>query len=451
MNRILILLAVLLLSAPLLSFLLGEPEEAAVEPIRPPEELFRPAPLPVVEPAAVAFTRPGEDALFRDAASTAWRYVESQYQPATGLVNSVIGYGYATIWDVGSTLAAYHSAHELGLIGREDFDRRMGAALRTLGSLRLFDGAAFNKNYQVARGLPAGRNDREPVPSSEGYGWSATDLGRLLVWLRIVAEAHPQHAGAARAVAERLDFDRLVKDGYLWGAMRSRNGGIWSYQEGRIGYEQYAAAGFALWERYADRALQLPLHAQRIEVEGIPLFTDARGDAFLTSEPFFLLGIELGWWRPLWEEVALQVLAAQKSRFDRTGQLTMVSEDAVPVAPDYFYYYTLEHGGTEFAVATLTGGATARGPRWLSAKAAFAWYVLFPGPYTWRTLGAVAPAARGGPGWGSGVYEGSGRPTGAQNINTAAVVLEAALYHRRRAPLLAAAAVPERAARDSTD
>jgi hypothetical protein len=137
------------------------------------------------------------------------------------------------------------------------------------------------------------------------------------------------------------------------------------------------------------------------------------------------------------------VLAAQKARFDRTGQLTAVTEDALAVAPHYFYYYTLNFAGEDFAVAALTSRSPRSGPRWVSAKAAFAWYALFPGPYTWEVLQAVAPAADPGLGWSSGIYEESGRPTGAQNINTAAVILESALYHARRRPLLPASGLPD--------
>ena len=48
----------------------------------------------------------------------------------------------------------------------------------------------------------------------------------------------------------------------------------------------------------------------------------------------------------------------------------------------------------------------------------------------------MARAAEGGGGWGSGVYEGTGEPTGGHNLNTAAVILEAALYSATGRPLV---------------
>jgi hypothetical protein len=443
MNRLMVLLGIGLVMGPLLGVLLREPRAAEPIPVRPPEALLAPptAPAPQAPAAPIlepAFRADGEAAVYEHAARTAWEYVTSQYQPGTGLVNSVAQYPFATIWDIGSTLAAFHAAHELEIIDREEFDRKMGLALATLARVPVFDNGAFNKNYQVARGLPAGRNDREPQPGGDGYGWSATDLGRLLIWLRIVAVAHPQHARAAEAVVARIDMQRVVRDGYLWGAERTRRGTVRTYQEGRIGYEQYAAAGFALWGHHADRALSMEYHATPIEVMGVPLFYDTRGEAHLTSEPFLMMGLELGWWSPVWEEMARQLLAAQEARFRQTGRLTMVSEDAVPLAPHYFYYYTIHSGGNDFAVRSLISPAALDGPRWVSTKAAFAWHALEPRPYTWQVVEEVAArAATQRHGWNSGIFEENLQPTGSPNINTAALVLESALYHARRRPLLA--------------
>lgn len=441
MQRLVLLLGFLLFAAPLFSLVAGEP---AVRDGSPrsivPSHIVSMETDAAAPPAAPSLPEPpfraqGEDSVFRRAAEIAWRYVEAQYDPSTGLVHSVIHYPYATVWDIGSTLAAYHSAHGLGLLAGADFDARMGRTLATLRSLPLFDGAAFNKNYQIRRAEMAGRSDRE---EAEGYGWSATDIGRLLVWLRIVASAHPQHAAAARAVVDRLDFDRLIGDGYLRGSDLDAVGRTRNYQEGRLGYEQYAAAGFALWGREAELALSVDENAEAVEVLGVPILRDRRPGAHLTGEPFFLMGIELGW-TPAWEDLARQILAAQEARFDLTGQITIATEDAVPVAPHYFYYYTIHDAGEDFAVVTLDADTALAGPRWVSAKGALAWHALVPGPYTWRAVQAVQPAADPRLGWSSGIFEDSGRPTGGQNINTSAVILEAALHHRLRQPLLTAA------------
>jgi hypothetical protein len=62
---------------------------------------------------------------------------------------------------------------------------------------------------------------------------------------------------------------------------------------------------------------------------GVPLVADRRGHDHLTSEPFVLHGLELGWTPPL-RELSMRMLEVQRERFKRTKQVTMVSEDAIP-------------------------------------------------------------------------------------------------------------------------
>jgi hypothetical protein len=379
---------------------------------------------------------PTDDAqLFMRAARTAWAYVEKQYQPATGLVNSVADYPYATVWDMASGLAALYCAHQLDLLDGEEYDRRMRRALRTLGAMKLYQGAAYNKNYSTRTGAVAGRTDRDRRVSERGYGWSVIDLGRLLVWLKIIEVNQPQYAPEVQAIVRKLDYSRLVKDGYLWGEDVSPRGRKRVYQEGRIPYEQYAAAGFAAWGHAPANALSFSRHALPITVLDVPLVADRRGGDHLTSEPLVLLGLEMGW-NPEARELALRLLEVQRERHRRMGQVTAVSEDAIPVAPYYFYYYTVNYHGEQFAVVTQFGGVRPPQLRWVSTKAAYGWHALLPGDYTRQVVRAVQPAASLARGWASGVYERTGNSTGGQNVNTAAVVLEAALYHLRGRPLV---------------
>jgi hypothetical protein len=116
----------------------------------------------------------------------------------------------------------------------------------------------------------------------------------------------------------------------------------------------------------------------------------------------------------------------------------MASEDALPDPPYYFYYYNIYRDGRTFAVDAPAGGGYVESPRWVSSKAAFAWHALLPSPYTLTALQAVQRAAIPGRGWGAGVYEGTLRPTGDASLNTAALILEAALFQLRGHPFLSA-------------
>jgi hypothetical protein len=370
-------------------------------------------------------------ALHLAAAQGAWQFIETQYQPQTGLINSVRDYPYATIWDIASGLAALFCANRLGLLEDEAYHERMSAALHTLGRLPLIEGVAFNRNYHTATARAAGRNDREVAA---GHGWSATDLGRLLVWLRIIADNEPAHAAAARDVAERLDFASIVYNGYLHGGERRPNGTIWRFQEGRLGYEQYAAHGFRLWGATAQRALDPLINTFPITVGGHQILADRRGREHLTSEPFVLSGLEFGW-DPDTKRLAHNLLAIQQERYERTGQITMVSEDAVDQPPHYFYYYNVHQNGHLFAIDAIGARPPLERPRWISAKAAFGWHALLPGSYPRLVIEAVS-RARTPNGWASGIYESTGGLVRPENVNTAAVILEAALYVREGRPLL---------------
>jgi hypothetical protein len=394
------------------------------------------APGPLLpELPAPARPKPHPDLAFLlEAARGAWTYAAAEYQPATGLINSVTKYPFATVWDIASGLAAIHCAGELGIIPAADADARMARALATLETVRLFDGVAPNKNYSTATGAIAGRDDRDPA-TQRGYGWSSTDIGRLLVWLKIIAVQRPEHAATVQRIVARMDLSQIVSGGYLQGTELSPTGQLLRYQEGRIGYEQYAAYGFALWGHRAEAALRLRENAIPVQALGIPLLGDRRGDDFLTSEPFILAGLEVGWNGEM-RELATAVLAAQEERHRRTGQPTFVSEDAIPRAPYYFYYYAVSYRGQPFVVGVQGTNVILDEPRWISAKAAFAWHALLPRPYTRLGADAVAPARHATRGWGSGVYEASGAPTGSENINTAAVILQAALFAQSGRPLI---------------
>ncbi|MFL5503792.1 MAG: DUF3131 domain-containing protein [Gemmatimonadaceae bacterium] len=377
-----------------------------------------------------------ERQLFLNSARTAWAFVDRNYQASTGLARAHDTYQYVTLWDVASVGAALYSAHELGLINDAVYNQRMQRWLATLSTMDLFDRAAFNKSYDSRTGRMI---DRAQRISSRGIGWSVTDIGRLLIWLRIVAVNQPQFAPLATAIVKRLDMSRLIKDGYLYGEdIDPRSGSIRAYPEGRIGYEQYAASGFALWGYRADKALDGRLNALPVDVLGVSVVADKRGDERITSEPYIMMGMETGWYSPELRLQAWRVLAAQEARYRATGILTMVSEDALPDPPHYFYYYDVYRQGRSFVVDAPSSRGFVNSPRWISSKAAFAWHALLPSPYTLAVLQAVLPSAIAGRGWGAGVYEGSLRPTGDASLNTAALILEAAVYNLRGHPFLAA-------------
>ena len=390
-------------------------------------------------PASMAAPVPAgspEDSIYQHAALAAWRFLDSHHAPATGLIAAQPTWAYPTVWDIGSTLGAYFSANRLGFLEDAEYERRVRALLGTMLQARLYEGIAYGRNYDYRTGELVG-NDQEP--SENGTGYSAIDQGRLLVWLRIIALDLPDVADEAAQVAARLDESRILMDGYMHGKSVTDAGELLEFQEGRIGYEQYSATGFGLWDMRAERALRLEENAVPATVLGVPITGDRRGLDRLTSEPLILAGMELGWSAGL-RELALQTLAAQVRRHEETGQITIASEDAVGVPPHYFYYYCVYCSGEPFTINVHAPGTSLDEPRWISTKSAFAWHALLPSQYTWSAVEAVLPALDPSAGWASGVFEGSGESTATPNLNTSAVILESALYRQLRRPFIEVAA-----------
>lgn len=387
------------------------------------------------EPRATREARatPRAERAFMDrSARAAWAYVSREATPR-GLVGATKNYPYLTVWDMASTLAAAYAARELGFINSARYKAFVGRTLTSLENIDLYDGAAYNRMYSANTGAMV---DNQAQVSTRGGGWSALDHGRLLVWLKIVAGRDADLAPRAQRIVSRLDMARIVKDGYMQGEeISARTGASRAYNEGRLGYEQYAAEGFALWGAPVGKALDFSTNGRPFTMSGQTLLRDGRGGDVLTSEPFVMMGLELGWKNDAWRQLALAVLAVQEARFRETGIVTMVSEDAIPVAPAYFYYYVLFHGDKPFAVTTVSGTESDSFPRWVSAKAAFGYHALAPSAYTWRALQTVQWAGSKD-GWTAGVYEGTRNSTKTFNLNTAAIVLESAAYMRRGCALV---------------
>ena len=367
-------------------------------------------------------------------ARTAWNYIKRNTSATTGLAKALDSWEYVTIWDIGSNLAAIHAARGLQLIEDSEYRARMDKALGTIERMPLYQSTSYNRQYNARTGAMV---DRDQKVSATGFGWSAIDMGRFLVVLKMIEQNDAAAAPVVQRIVSRLQLPKLVNAGYLAGANRDvKYNNHFEYQEGRIGYEQYGAQGLALWGVRADSALAFETNGRPVTVMGQSLLADARKDDMLTSEPFIMAGLELGWTNPTWEQQSRSLLAAQQERYRRTKRITMVSEDAIPVAPAHFYYYLVHRNGQDFLI-TGPGGETGKGyPRWISVKAAYGWHALLPSDYTWTAVKSVQRAGATGRGWNAGVYEISKRPTPMFNLNTAAIVLESVFYSRRGCALI---------------
>ncbi|MEA2764713.1 MAG: hypothetical protein QOK07_1117 [Gemmatimonadaceae bacterium] len=390
---------------------------------------------PTAPQPTAAIVSPQERQQYLDAARTSWDLVNRITEPSTGLARAHPNYSYVTLWDVAGAIAANHVARELNFINDVTFDAHIGRILSTLSSVDLFDRRAFNRIYDAKTGRMV---DNASKISTVGAGYSSVDIGRLLIWLRIIATKYPKYAPFATQIVKRLDMSKLLADGYLQGVdVDPKTGERKAFTETEIGYQQYALNGFAMWGAKVNRdGLDVRSDVNSVNVLGVKLLTDSRGNDRVMSEPFIMLGLEPGYRSVEMQRQAQQVLAAQQARYQQTGLVTAASEDALPDPPWYFYYYSIYHRRKTFVIEGVGDNAYVEKPRWVSSKAAFGWNAVLPSAYTQLLLRTVQPA-RTPTGWGSGVYEGTLKPTGVTSLNTAALIMESALYKIRGRPILA--------------
>lgn len=375
------------------------------------------------------------------AAEMAWHYFELYTQEETGLANSVGNYPSTTMWDTASYMAGLVSAYELCLIEKPEFDSRVSKLLGTLLNLQLFRKEMPNKVYHTQT---AERVDYTNKPGEIGF--SALDMGRLLVWLRIIKNRYSHHGNSIDAVMLKWDFSNIIDDeGLLWGALIDKDTGETVYaQEGRLGYEEYAAKGFALWG-------YRPLLAHRAEpfltaaIFGVQVPYDGRdprifhSQNYVVTESYLQDGLELGFdlphddttpdwihsdgWRA---EFADRIYQVQENRWRSTGFMTARSEHNV-AGPPYFTYDTIFSDGYPWNTVTPRGDYVPEHAA-VATKAALGLWALWDTPYTDVLYEAMIELYNPERGMYEGLYEtGSGR-IDVYTANNNGIVLSAFLH-----------------------
>ncbi|WP_417270977.1 DUF3131 domain-containing protein [Celeribacter sp.] len=373
-------------------------------------------------------------------AKIAWSYFEKRFQPETGLVNAVGSYPSTTMWDTASYISALVAAKELCIIDKREFDTRATKLLNTLRNLDLYGKEAPNKVYNTETG------DKVNYANEAGeVGMSALDIGRMLVWLRILKERNPYLANSVDNVPMRWNFCNLVDDdGRMFGAFKRGDGSTQYVQEGRLGYEEYAAKGFALWGFDVDRALSPePLNYTTIYDVKVPY--DGRdprifkNQNYVLTEGYILDGLEMGWdlpsdtsydgmtashgWRA---EFANRIYLVQQRRYEQTGIITARSEHQVDGKP-YFVYDSIFADGYAWNTLDPTGEYQPDRAA-VAAKAAVGLWALWDTDYTDLLFESVADLYDPEMGFYEGLYENGNGYIPLQTANNNGIILAALLY-----------------------
>ncbi len=373
-------------------------------------------------------------------ARIAWQYFVNNYQKDTGFVNSTGGYPSGTLWDMGNYLMALNAVRWMNIIDQKEFDNRLNKFLTTLEGLKLIENSLPNKVYNAANGQ---MTDYGNKPTDKGIGWSALDIARLLAAFRGIQTCNPQYSNWIKSVVDRWALKRAIKDGQLYGAVVMPDGRLLEVQEGRLGYEEYAARCFELWGFSAPKALSFEPF-QMVNIYGVPVPADTRSyqetnaNNYVVSESYLLDGIEFGFLGTQMQDYAARVFEVQKRRFEATGQLTAVSEDNID-GPPYFLYNTIFSNGEAWATITEKNELNPA-KRSISTKAAFGWRYIYPQSDYAKKLFDVAKGLsnpdKGG--FYAGLYEETKQPNKSMTGNTNGLIIEI-LYYKARGnqPLVA--------------
>ncbi|PSU35224.1 hypothetical protein C9I99_07835 [Photobacterium lutimaris] len=356
-------------------------------------------------------------------AKKAYFYFEQNWNEETGLFNSVQSYHHSTMWDVASGIAAILSAEGLELISSEEADSRLQKTLATLQALPLYDNSLPNREYSTHSAQPSGKYSSTP---SNGNGWSALDIGRLLIWLEITQRHKPAFKDSIRRILDHWKLEKAVSQGTLYGELKTSKTKHYR-QEGRLGYLQYAAYGFDLAGFDVSTAYEQQ-DIEQILVDGIPLLVDQRNLPYFTTDPYVLAGIEIGaktqWWNQL---DALYQL--QKNKSSQQQSPWIFAEDAMSRSPWFSYNNIYIYGSAWLSIAP--GGKPVENPQVFSNKVAFGLSVLFyDDDFSHQLADKVINNSLTHRSIPTGIYL-NGGPNSAYNINTNSLILSALWYKKR--------------------
>jgi hypothetical protein len=373
-------------------------------------------------------------------ARQAWKYFETYTQEKTGLANSVGRFPSTTLWDTASYVSGAVAAYELGIIPKSDFDKRMYKLLGTFRGLKLFRGELPNKVYHTETAEMVNYANK---PGEIGF--SALDLGRFLVWMRILKDRYPYLSNSIDGVLLRWNYSHVIdEEGTLYGSRVGKKGETVYVQEGRLGYEEYAAKGFMLWG-FKPTAARRAQPLATIPICGVSVPYDARDPRvyqtqnYVVTEGYILDGLELNWdlpddtisddathsdgWRA---EFADRIYKVQQCRYDTTGMMTARSEHNVQGGP-FFVYDTIFSSGYAWNTLSPRGDYS---PDYaaVSTKAAFGLWALWETHYTDLLFETIADLFDEERGYYEGLLENGSGPIEIFTANNNGILLAALLY-----------------------
>jgi hypothetical protein len=266
----------------------------------------------------------------------------------------------------------------------------------------------------------------------------------MLIWLKIVKEKYPTHAQAIDSFVLRWDFTHAVNEnGTLYGAS-NWSGDLNYWQEGRLGYEEYAAKGYQLWGFDTELASKIEPY-QTTMIYGIEVPYDARDPRelgahnYVVTESYVLDAIEMGWdlvndrsspadvyTDKKMAEFGRRIFAVQEARYRETGILTARTEHQLDQEP-YFVYDTIFTDGYAWNTITDKGDNVPKFSA-VALKGAFGIWAVWDMPYSKNLMDAVSHLYDPEKGFYEGLYENGTGTIDTFTANNNGIILECLLY-----------------------
>lgn len=356
--------------------------------------------------------------------SKAQRFMNDNWNDATGFIDSVNGYTQTTMWDLGSAISGILALDALGVTESDLTQIRLEKLLATLTSMPLYDDKLPNRQYNTATGKPSGPYSKSP---SHGNGWSALDLGRLYIWLEVIKQQKPQLSSQVNDITDKWKLHYAVKDETLFGIKLTSKGEHFR-QEGRLGYLQYAAKGYQLAGLNVDNAYNCETLGE-VEVEGHTLLIDKRNLPFFTLDPYLLYAIEVGVPQACWFQLNT-LYQLHKQHYQGVNQLKVYAEDSLNRKPWFLYNNIFYQGYAWWSVSSSGKRVPKANTQMFSNKAAFAMSMLFDDDYATLLAEQVIKNSLKHQHVPTGIFS-DGKANVAYNINTNALILVSLWFKSR--------------------
>ena len=268
----------------------------------------------------------------------------------------------------------------------------------------LFQNQMPNKAYNT---ITAQKVDYLNKPGEIGF--SSIDIGRMLLWLKIIKERYPEFANDVDNVVLRWDFSHIIDDcGTLYGANLDANKQPVYVRKAGWAMRNTPPAVSSCGVLHLPASRAEPYQLADIYCVLVPYDSrDPRTTSqhnYVATEPYVLHGLEMGWdtsddrsddlakhSHPRMQDFANRVYQVQENRYQITGRLTARSEHQLDRAP-YFVYDTVYSDGFDWNTITDKGEYVPDTAA-ISLKAALGMWSLWQSPYTDRLLDVIENAS----------------------------------------------------------